>query len=104
VRRSTTGFDRLFRVIDEVKSQAHPAYPPYNIEKTGEDAYRLTLAVAGWTTAELTVTAQVVALGKTEKSFHPRGSESGGWLRRQSLQQTNRCPSRVFLVRRITKY
>jgi molecular chaperone IbpA len=59
VRRSTIGFDRLFRALDEaVKSQDHPAYPPYNIEKIGEDAYRLTLAVAGWTTVELTVTVQ----------------------------------------------
>jgi molecular chaperone IbpA len=47
VRRSTIGFDRFFRVLDEeVKSQGRPAYPQYNIEKTRKDAYHLTLADA----------------------------------------------------------
>ena len=43
--RSTIGFDRLARLADAANT---PSYPPYNIEKTGEDAYRLTMAVAGF--------------------------------------------------------
>jgi molecular chaperone IbpA len=59
VRRSTIGFDRFFRVLDDAtNSRSHTAYPPYNIEKIREDTYRLTLALAGWTPADITVTAQ----------------------------------------------
>jgi molecular chaperone IbpA len=56
--RSTIGFDRLTRLVDaatRVDSSAL-AYPPYNIEKTGEDAYRLTMAVAGFAPDEVDVT------------------------------------------------
>jgi molecular chaperone IbpA len=57
--RSSIGFDRLFDMI-ETATQGDPAdgYPPYNIEKTGEDAYRITLAVAGFEPDELTLTSQ----------------------------------------------
>ena len=47
--RNAIGFDRLARLADTASTAAAvPAYPPYNIEKTGEDAYRLTMAVAGF--------------------------------------------------------
>ena len=48
--RSTVGFDRLLSMLDKVAGgeQNAPAYPPYNIERTGENAYRITLAVAGF--------------------------------------------------------
>ena len=46
--RTAIGFDRLVRLVDAAASTAEVAYPPYNIEKTGEDAYRLTMAVAGF--------------------------------------------------------
>jgi molecular chaperone IbpA len=52
--RSTIGFDRLDEVMD-FALQANESYPPYNIEITGEDAYRVTLAVAGFAPDELTV-------------------------------------------------
>lgn len=54
--RSAVGFDRLARLVDNVPQET-TSYPPYNIEKTGEDAYRVTLAVAGFSaeTIELTV-------------------------------------------------
>jgi molecular chaperone IbpA len=55
--RSTVGFDRLLSLLD--KSAGLDAstsnYPPYNIERTGENAYRITLAVAGFSESELTV-------------------------------------------------
>src|SRR5579864_3794282 len=55
--RSTVGFDRLFSMLDRVAGgdQSVPSYPPYNIERTGENAYRITLAVAGFGENELTV-------------------------------------------------
>ena len=55
--RSTIGFDRLFSMLDQVAGYegAGSSYPPYNIERTGENAYRITLAVAGFSDAELTL-------------------------------------------------
>jgi len=55
--RSAIGFDRLVRLMDSVASEG-PSYPPYNIEKTGEDSYRLTMAVAGFGSSDIEVTAQ----------------------------------------------
>ena len=55
--RSTVGFDRLFSMFDQlggVEGTA-PTYPPYNIERTGENSYRVTVAVAGFTEAELSL-------------------------------------------------
>lgn len=53
--RSTVGFDRLFDMLDSVPQlDAAQSYPPYNIERTGETHYRITLAVAGFAEKELT--------------------------------------------------
>src|SRR5438105_8382148 len=54
--RSTVGFDRLFSTLDRVDSLG-PSYPPYNIVRTGENAYRISVAVAGFTDAELSIEA-----------------------------------------------
>lgn len=57
--RSMIGVDRMADLIDTaMKSDVDRAYPPYDIEKTGEDAYRITLAVAGFTADDLEITAQ----------------------------------------------
>ncbi|HEY4133825.1 MAG TPA: Hsp20 family protein [Alphaproteobacteria bacterium] len=56
--RSTVGFDRLSRLMESNLAKTEAAYPPYNIEKTGEDQYRITLAVAGFDRSELDVTVQ----------------------------------------------
>ena len=55
--RATVGFDRIADLMDRVLSTdvAQPAYPPYNIEKTAEDAYRISVAVAGFSADELGV-------------------------------------------------
>ena len=55
--RTAIGFDRLARLMDAATS-ADVSYPPYNIEKTGEDSYRLTMAVAGFGPEDLEVTAK----------------------------------------------
>ena len=60
--RSTVGFDRMFDLLRHSArggpDEHHNNYPPYDIERTGEDSYRVTLAVAGFRPEELTVTAQ----------------------------------------------
>ena len=57
--RSTVGFDRLFSMLDQVGGfDASPGYPPYNIERTGENDYRITVAVAGFGEAELSIEAK----------------------------------------------
>ncbi len=53
--RSTVGFDRLFSLLDQSGFDSAPSYPPYNIERTGENAYRVTVAVAGFSEPELGV-------------------------------------------------
>ena len=50
--RSTVGFDRLFSMLDRIRRPL-PGYPPYNIERTGENDYRVTVAVAGFGENEL---------------------------------------------------
>ncbi len=55
--RSTVGFDRLFSLVNQAASgfEAAPTYPPYNIERTAENAYRITVAVAGFSEKELSI-------------------------------------------------
>lgn len=71
-RRSTVGFDRLFDVLESASrgNAAEISYPPYDIETLGDDAYRITLAVAGFAQDEIDITAQenllIVAGRKTE--------------------------------------
>jgi molecular chaperone IbpA len=57
--RTAIGFDRLARLMDSAVSAAEaPSYPPYNIEKTGDDTYRLTMAVAGFRPEDLDLTVK----------------------------------------------
>jgi len=57
--RSTIGFDRLFELLDRTaRFEPHDGFPPYDIEKTGEDAYRVTLAVPGFAPDEISVESQ----------------------------------------------
>jgi molecular chaperone IbpA len=66
--RSTIGFDRLFNMIDQAAGfEAAPTYPPYNIERTGENAYRISVAVAGFAAHELSIESK-------ENSLTIRGS------------------------------
>ena len=57
--RTAIGFDRLARLVDNAAAASEAqSYPPYNIEKTGEDTYRLTMAVAGFKPEEIDMTVQ----------------------------------------------
>ena len=58
-RRTTVGFDRLFDLLErQARIAAGDNYPPFNIERQGEDAYRITLAVAGFKPGEIDIVAQ----------------------------------------------
>ena len=70
--RSTIGFDRLTRLVDSAArgDGAAASYPPYNIETTGEDSYRLTMAVAGFAQDELDITVHensLIVSGKAQQ-------------------------------------
>jgi molecular chaperone IbpA len=65
--RTAIGFDRLARLVDAAAAGEVPSYPPYNIEKTGEDSYRLTMAVAGFRPEDLEVVVKENTLTVTGK-------------------------------------
>lgn len=102
VFRSTVGFDRMARLMDDMMragdSGNAPAYPPYNIEKLGEDDYRITMAVAGFGEGDLDITVEdttLVISGKVEKaegeadrSFLHRGIATRAFERRFQLAET----------------
>ena len=56
--RSSVGFDRLFDLLDETQRTTDDNYPPYNIERLGEDRYQISLALAGFTPDEIAITAE----------------------------------------------
>ncbi|MBR1221993.1 Hsp20 family protein [Bradyrhizobium sp. U87765 SZCCT0131] len=75
--RSTIGFDRLFNLLDQSSAEAAPGYPPYNIERTGDNAYRITVAVSGFSQDELSIVAKENTLTiKGEKSVSDNKDKS----------------------------
>ena len=93
--RATVGFDRVADLMDRVLANdvAQPTYPPYNIEKIDENAYRISVAVAGFTSDELNVevkdgTLHVAARkdpDDTERSYLHRGIATRAFERRFAL-------------------
>jgi molecular chaperone IbpA len=74
--RSTIGFDRLFSLLDQVSDTA-PGYPPYNIERTGENAYRISVAVSGFAENELSIVAKENTLTiKGEKAANENAKDA----------------------------
>ena len=68
--RSTVGFDRLTRLLESRLDDGAYSYPPYNIEQTGDDSYRIVMAVAGFGEGDLSITQQANTLliaGKQDK-------------------------------------
>ncbi|MFM2356755.1 MAG: hypothetical protein RLZZ528_2491, partial [Pseudomonadota bacterium] len=93
--RATVGFDRIADMMDRVLSAetAQPTYPPYNIEKTADDAYRISIAVAGFSSDELSVevrdgsvlvTARKAA-EETPRAYLHRGIATRAFERRFAL-------------------
>ena len=95
--RSSIGFENLNRLVDFASraTDAETAFPPYNIEKLGEDRYRISMAVAGFAPAELDITSQentLIVTGKasettetTERTFLHRGIAKRAFERRFQL-------------------
>ena len=75
--RSTVGFDRVFSLLDSLTNvDSGQTYPPYNIERTGENAYRITMAVAGFGENELSIeTKEGVLTVRGEKTPEDKGAE-----------------------------
>lgn len=65
--RSSVGFDRLAQMLDDAASFEAPAYPPYNIERVGDDEYRITIAIAGFSAADVNLEVKGNALTVTGK-------------------------------------
>lgn len=93
--RSVVGFDRLNRMLETALETEESSYPPYNIEKTGDDSYRITMAVAGFTPKDIDVVAKENTLtitgaqqaGEDEKSktFLYRGIATRAFERKFQL-------------------
>ena len=78
--RSTVGFDRLFTILDSLAQPdgGQTTYPPYNIEKTGDDAYRISMAVAGFSEDEISIEAHrnvLTVRGERKDEADGEGSE-----------------------------
>jgi molecular chaperone IbpA len=78
--RSTVGFDRLFSMLDQVAGfdGSTPGYPPYNIERLGENEYRISVAVAGFSQSELNIEAKENTLtirGEKQQSTEEKKGE-----------------------------
>jgi molecular chaperone IbpA len=75
--RNTVGFDRLFALLDQSAGvDAAPTYPPYNIERTGENAYRITVAVAGFTDQDLSIEVKENTLTVRGEKKLPEGRKA----------------------------
>ena len=93
--RSTVGFDQIANLMDRVLTAetAQPSYPPYNIEKLNDDAYRISIAVAGFSEADLSVEVRekslIVSARKADedeaKSYLHRGIATRAFERRFHL-------------------
>ncbi len=95
--RSAIGFDRLFNMLDQATGfDNESSYPPYNIERTGENAYRITLAVAGFTPEELKLEVKeqtLIVSGEKaaetgEKTYLHRGIAARAFERRYHGQSS----------------
>lgn len=80
--RSAIGFDRMANLLDAMTTseQKQPSYPPYDIELTGEDSYRISMAVAGFEQSELDIQVEQNRLTVTGKK--PEESEQRNFLHR----------------------
>jgi molecular chaperone IbpA len=95
-RRSTVGFDRLFDLLEtSARGTAPDNYPPFDIERSGDDAYRITIAVAGFKADDIELTAQANKLlvvgkkaeaeGEAQRQFVHRGIATRAFERRFEL-------------------
>lgn len=87
--RSTVGFDRLFSMMDQLSSVENGnSYPPYNIERTGENAYRITMAVAGFGEKDLTIEVKENTLSIHGEKAVKEGEDRGDVLYRRIAERS----------------
>ena len=87
--RSTVGFDRLFTMLDSLgQLDGGQTYPPYNIERTGESAYRISMAVAGFSENDISVEAHRNVLTIKGEKRDEQNSEQGEVLYRGIASRT----------------
>ncbi len=92
--RSTVGFDRFFSLLDQATADGSPGYPPYNIERTGENAYRISVAVSGFSQGELSIVAKENTLTiKGEKSANENGRTNPKCCTAASRRAPSSAPS-----------
>ena len=101
--RSTIGFDRLFDLAETAQRAGEDNYPPYNIERLGDDRYQISLAVAGFSPDEISVTAEqnVVTIeggkmDKTEREYLYRGISARPFKRQFNLADYVQVKSATF--------
>jgi molecular chaperone IbpA len=101
--RSTIGFDRLFDLVETAQRAGEDNYPPYNIERLGDDRYQISLAVAGFSPDEISVTAEqnVVTIegnhaDKTEREYLYRGISARPFKRQFNLADYVQVKSAAF--------
>ena len=101
--RSTIGFDRLFDLAEMAQRAGEDNYPPYNIERLGEDRYQISLAVAGFAPSEIAITAEqnVVTIegskpDKAERDFLYRGISTRNFKRQFNLADYVQVKSAAF--------
>lgn len=80
--RSSVGFDRLFQMLDEAASVEPTTYPPYNIERLGDDDYRITIAIAGFGPQDVSIEAKGHTLTVTGKKAD---KQQGGEILHQGI-------------------
>ena len=81
-RRSTVGFDRLFDMLENTGSQTQENYPPFDLIKTGDNDYRIELAVAGFKPDEIEITAQQNVLLVSGRKSDEDGNKSADYIYR----------------------
>jgi len=101
--RSTIGFDRLLDLAEVAQRASEDNYPPYNIERLTEDRYQISLAVAGFAPADITITAEqnVVTVegskpDKPESEFLYRGISTRNFKRQFTLAEYVQVRSAAF--------
>ena len=80
--RSSIGFENLNRLVDFATRGEGEAYPPYNIEKVGDDVYRISMATAGFSREELEITAQDNVLIVTGRAIEPAEGDKREFIHR----------------------
>src|ERR1700735_1382849 len=91
--RSTIGFDRLFDLMESTQGASEDTYPPYNIERLGDDRFQISLALAGFSPEEISITAEQNVLtvegarkiGNDEREYLYRGIAHRPFKRQFSL-------------------